>query len=118
MGDRADRVGRQVGDYRLLRWLGGGGFGDVYLGEHIHKQTQAAVKILQVRLTRREELREFINEARIMRLQHPHIVSMLDFGIGNDDVPFLVMAYAPNGTLRDRHPKGSRLPLSTIVSYV
>src|SRR5690349_19591533 len=43
---------------------------------------------------------------------------LLDFGIGSDDVPFLVMEYAPYGSLRDRYPKGSRLPLSTIVSYV
>src|ERR1700680_1184133 len=113
-----DRVGQQVGDYRLLRWLGGGGFGDVYLGEHIYEQTQAAIKVLQARLTRSEEWREFINEARTMRLKHPHIISLLDFGIGSDDTPFLVMEYAPNGTLRDRHPKGSRLPLAIIVSYV
>jgi serine/threonine protein kinase len=32
--------------------------------------------------------------------------------------PFLVMTYAPHGTLRDRYPKGSQLPLSSIVSYV
>ncbi len=118
MKDHSDRIGYQVGDYRLLRWLGGGGFGDVYLGEHIHEQTQAAVKILQARLTRHEDLKEFINEARTMRLKHPHIIPLIDFGIASDDTPFLVMAYAPYGTLRDRHPKDSRLPLSTIVSYV
>ena len=36
----------------------------------------------------------------------------------NEDTPFLVMDYAPNGTLRQRHPKGTQLPLTTIVPYV
>ncbi len=118
MADRAERVGQQIGDYHLLRRLGGGGFGDVYLGAHIRTQDQAAVKVLQTRLTRSDELKEFINEARTFRLRHPHIVQLLDFGIASDDVPYLVMEYAVNGTLRDKHLKGTRVPLPTILSYV
>src|SRR6266853_1558061 len=91
--NRFEREGQQVGDYRLLRGLGKGGFGDVYLGEHIREHTPVAVKILRSRLTRSEELKEFINEARTIRLKHPHIMPLLDFGIGSDDVPFLVMEY-------------------------
>ncbi len=114
----ADRVGQRYGDYRLTRLLGRGSFGDVYLAEHIHDTTLAAVKVLQTRLAH-EDLKEFINEASTnFRLKHPHIVQMLDFGIGADDIPFLVMDYAPKGTLRQRYPKGTRLPLDTVVSYV
>src|SRR6266699_4405085 len=62
---------------------------------------------------------EFINEvSTTFRLQHPNIVRLLDFGIGADDTPFLAMDYAPNGTLRQRNPKGTRLPLDTIVTYI
>src|SRR5207248_3372190 len=50
-------------------------------------------------------------------LLHPHIVRVLDFGL-EDRTPYLVMDYAPDGTLRTRHPKGSRLPVPTIVEYV
>ncbi len=113
-----NRVGQQVGDYRLLRLLGGGGFGEVYLAEHMRNHSQAAVKILQARLTGGEELKAFINEARTFRLKHPHIIPLLDFGIAFEDVPYLVMEYAPQGTLRERHPAGTQVPLPTVVSYV
>ena len=43
-----DRVGQQLGNYRLLRLLGQGGFADVYLGEHMYLRTQAAIKVLQI----------------------------------------------------------------------
>src|SRR5690348_12085554 len=105
-----DRTGQQCGEYILLRLLGCGGFGEVYLGEHIDDKTEAAVKVLKTQLTTNAELTEFINEARTFRLKHPHIVELLDFGIGADGTPFLVMVYASNGTLRTRHPEGTRLP--------
>jgi outer membrane protein assembly factor BamB/serine/threonine protein kinase len=117
MADYLERIGQTVGDYRLLRWLGGGGFGNVYLAEQIRDGQQVALKILQTRLTQQEDLRAFINEARTMRLRHPHIVPLLDFGLSREDAPFLVMEYAPHGTLRDLHPKGTRVPLSRVVEY-
>lgn len=116
---RIDYLGQIFGEYRLLDWLGGGSFGDVYRAEHIRDHhIIVAVKVLEVRLTQSEELKEFINEARTIRLKHPHIVPLLDFGISANNTPFLVMDYAPHGNLRQRHPKGSRLPLATVVSYV
>src|SRR5437764_13367285 len=101
----ADRMNQQFGQYQLTRLLGRGSFGEVYLGEHVHKGTLAAVKVLQGRLTP-DDLKEFITEASTTnRLQHPNIVHLLDFGIGPDDNPFLAMTYAPNGTLRQQHPR-------------
>ena len=112
-----DRVGQQLGNYRLSRLIGQGGFADVYLGEHIHLNTQAAIKVLQMRLTG-SSLEQFRDEARtIASLVHPNIVRVLDFGV-EDDIPFLVMDYAPNGTLRQRHPRGVPLPPVSIVPYV
>ncbi len=110
--------GRQFGEYRLLRWLGGGGFGDVYLGEHVRDHNRAAVKVLQMRFTQNQGLQEFINEARTMRLVHPNIIHVLDFGIDTDGTPFVVMEYAPHGTLRDRHPHGTSISLTTSNIYV
>ncbi len=111
-----DRVGQQLGNYRLLRLLGRGGFADVYLGKDVRRQMLVAVKVFHERLTD-HNLKQFLNEARLFRLKHPHIVQLLDFGI-EDDNPYLVMDYVPGGSLRRLHPKGTRLPLSLIVSYV
>ncbi len=59
-----------------------------------------------------------LEEAKtIAHLVHSHIVRVLDFGV-EDNTPFLAMDYAPNGTLRQRHPRGTYLPLTTIVPYV
>src|SRR6184192_2631682 len=112
-----DRVGQQLGHYRLLRLLGQGGFADVYLAEHLHLEIQVAVKVLSLRLSS-DSVEQFRTEARtVARLVHPHIVRVLDFGV-EDGTPYLVMDYAPGGTVRTLHPKGTRLPLPTIVNYV
>ena len=112
-----NRVGQQLGNYQLISHLGEGGFAEVYLGEHVHLGTQAAIKVLHTQLAR-DDMEQFRTEARtIAHLEHPHIVRILDFGV-EDKTPFLVMSYAPNGTLRERHSRGERVPLTTIVSYV
>ena len=115
----ADRVGQQLGSYRLIRLVGQGGFADVYLGEHIHLNTQAAIKILQMRLVG-SSMEQFRIEARtIANLLHPNIVRILDFGIEEETgTPFLVMDYAALGTLRQRYPRGSSVPLIDIVHYI
>jgi VCBS repeat-containing protein len=112
-----DRIGQQIGNYRLARLLGQGGFAEVYLGEHLHLKTQAAIKILQLQLIG-SNMEQFRIEAQsIASLVHPNIVRVLDFGVENG-VPYLIMDYAPGGTLRSRHPKGTCLPLDIVVSYV
>lgn len=112
-----DRRGEQLGNYRLIQLLGEGGFAQVYLGEHVFLKKSAAIKVLHGHVTE-DALETFLKEAKIIaRLEHPHIVQVIDFGV-ETTIPFLVMNYAPNGTLRQRHCEGSRLPLSTIVSYL
>src|SRR5579863_2330758 len=113
-----DRDGQQLGNYRLLRLLGQGGFAEVYLGEHMRLGTLAAIKILHNRIIESDEVEHFQMEARtIAHLEHPHIVRVLDFDV-QGSIPFLVMGYAPNGNLRQRHPKDIPLPLNTILDYV
>ncbi|MBA2286849.1 MAG: serine/threonine protein kinase [Ktedonobacteraceae bacterium] len=112
-----DLIGRQLGNYRLERRIARGAFGDVYLGEHIHLDTRAAIKLLNAQIGA-EDIERFRNEARmIVRLIHPNIVRILEFGV-EDETPFLIMDYAPGGTLRQRYLSGVQVPLPTIVSYV
>src|SRR5215471_9365873 len=113
----AERLDHQLGNYHLLRMLGMGKFGEVYLGEHLYLKTQVAIKILHTPLEN-DDMESFLTEARnIARLKHPHIVRMLEFGV-EDGLPFLVTTYAPNGSLRQQHPKGTLVALASVVSYV
>ncbi len=72
-------------------------FGDVYFGVQAHEKNSAAVKVFKAKLTP-DKFKDFINEVRTVLLRHPNIVQVLDLCIGENEIPFLVMEYAPNGT--------------------
>lgn len=111
------RIGERFGNYQLVRLLGQGGFAEVYLGKHIHLASQVAIKILHSQLVQHEQ-EEFLQEARLIAsLDHPSIVHVLDCGIEHN-TPFLIMNYAPHGTLRQRHPKGTQIPLVHVLFYL
>lgn len=113
----AQLVGQRFGNYRLKRLLGEGGSAQVYLGQHVLLGTQAAIKVLHTHLSARE-IERFCQEAStVSRLSHPHIVRLLEFDV-QEGVPYLVMEYAPGGSLRQRHPEGVPLSLPTIRSYL
>jgi len=113
----ADLTGHQLGNYRLVRHLGHGGFAEVYLGEHLYLKSEAALKVLRTS-PKEEEMQRFLKEAQtLVGLRHPNIVRVLEFGV-EGDIAFLVIDYAPGGTVRDRYPTESRLPLATTVAYV
>ena len=111
-----DRIGQSFGNYQLLRLLGKGSFAEVYLGEHRYIDIATAIKVL---LSVEPKMHEsFRHEARtIARLAHPHIIRIRDFGI-QDETPYLVMDYMPNGTLRSCHPRGVPLSYEEIIDYV
>lgn len=112
-------IGQQLGNYRLIRLIGQGGFADVYLGEHIHLNNFAAIKVLKAQLTQ-AEMKNFRAEARtMMDLIHPCIVRVHDFGVEpGSNTPFLVMDYAPGGSLRQSYPGGTCLSPSNILPYI
>ncbi|MGH2494669.1 MAG: protein kinase domain-containing protein [Ktedonobacteraceae bacterium] len=117
MANRVGREGQQIGNYTLLRLLGRGGFADVYLGQHIHLKSHAAIKMMRAQLADQDR-EQFMREAQILAsLSHPNIVRILDFAI-QDNMPFLVMEYAPGGTLRALHPKSRPVPIETLLPYV
>lgn len=113
----SDRVGQRIGNYHLIRLLGKGGYAEVYLGQHRYLNIEAAIKIFPV-FSSEEDRKAFLSEAQTMaRLRHDHIVRILE-GSVEHGIPYLVMDFAPNGTLKDRHPSGEQLPPTTVLGYV
>lgn len=109
--------GEYIGNYRIIRVLGKGGFATVYLCEHRYLGTLAAVKVLRTWMNDLDQS-SFQAEARMAAsLIHPHIIRVLEFGMEGDR-PYLVMDYAPNGTMRQLYPWGSRLSPRALVKYV
>ncbi len=115
----ANLVGQQLGGYQLLQLLGYGYHGDVYLAKHLDQESRYALKVLDIRIGGRDYTEEaFRHEASILaRLDHPHIVKLLHFGVA-DTHPFVVMPFIPRGTLRQRHPKGTQISPATVFAYV
>ena len=87
-------LGRTVGRYRLVRELGEGGMGIVYLAERIDGQfeQQVAIKLAKQGLHGEEARRRFLQERQILaRLEHPAIARLLDGGVTDEGTPYFVM---------------------------
>jgi len=88
--------GRVIGAYRLIREIGRGGMGAVYLAERADGifKTKAAVKLIKRGMDTDSILRRFRNERQILAaLNHPNIARLLDGGTTNDGLPYFVMEY-------------------------
>lgn len=89
-------IGALCGHWRIVRKLGSGGMGDVFLAERADEQFRmtAAVKLVRRGFDSELTRRRFAAERQILaRLEHPSIARLLDGGINQDGLPFLVMEY-------------------------
>jgi hypothetical protein len=105
------------GRYRVLRQLGEGGMGVVYLVEHVHLGRKEALKVLHASLASDSQLvARFRREARaINRLQHPNIVSVHDFGQLPGDRFYLAMEYVEGDDLATVLAREQRLPPQRVL---
>ena len=95
-------IGETFGNYRLVRRIGSGTMGTVFLGEHERIVRRAAIKVLAPELALAADiLGRFFEEARATSLiQHPAIVEVLDCGIHPDGRrPYIAMEYLEGDTL-------------------
>jgi serine/threonine-protein kinase len=90
-------TGRRVGSYALLRLLGEGGMGRVFLAARADEQYQqlVAIKLMHADLRPRQTITErFVTERQILaNLNHPNIARLLDGGMTPEGTPYLVMEY-------------------------
>lgn len=89
-------IGRHVGPYKLLKELGKGGMGRVYLAERADGQYErkVALKIVYRGVNRDEILRRFRKERQILaNLKHPNIAVLYDGGSTDGDRPYFVLEY-------------------------
>jgi eukaryotic-like serine/threonine-protein kinase len=96
----------EIPGLRFAQEIGRGGMGRVFRAEQLRLGRDVAVKLLPPQDEPALETQaRFEREARALgRLQHPHIVSVYDFGLLPDNERYLVMEFVPGGTLRERIP--------------
>src|SRR6266508_2798376 len=96
--------GQRIGQYVVLRKLGEGGMGAVYLAQRADQvyEKQVAIKLIRRGLDNAELLRRFYNERQILaRLDHTNIARLLDGGATEDGLPYYVMDYVEGRPLLD-----------------
>lgn len=108
-------IGKLPGNYQILELLNHGAYGSIYKARHtILAERTVAIKILHSHLTSAGEQEQFLQEAHILeQLKHPNILQIFDVGL-SDTLPYIVTAYASEGSLRqrlDQYP-GQPLPIA------
>ncbi|MEO6057517.1 MAG: protein kinase [Gemmatimonadales bacterium] len=114
--DLRERLQRALGSaYLIQRELGQGGMATVLLAEDPKHERQVAVKVLRPELAAALGPERFTREIRIAaRLQHPHILPLLDSGQA-DGFLYYVMPYVDGQSLRDRIARDGELPVHEAV---
>ncbi|HEX7700114.1 MAG TPA: serine/threonine-protein kinase [Kofleriaceae bacterium] len=103
--------------YEVRSVLGNGGMGTVYRGWQLSVDREVAIKVIHPKLaTVRSVAKRFLREARLSsRLQHPAIVSVYDFGQGDDGVLYIVMEFLRGRALADELKRGQPMTVQRLV---
>ncbi len=101
-----------AGRYSIERELGRGGMATVYRGEDLKHRRPVAIKVVDPELAAAVGPDRFLREIEIAaRLQHPHILSLLDSGMAGA-LPYYVMPLVEGESLRDRLAREKQLPVA------
>lgn len=111
-------AGRRVGPYTVVRLIGRGGMGAVYLAERADVGLAVALKVVAGGLAAPERVERFLLERRVLaRLEHPNIARLLDAGIAEDGTPWFAMEYV-RGAPIDRYCDTRRLGVAARLALV
>jgi len=112
-------TGQLVGRCRVVRLLGRGGMGEVYLAEHLSLQKPVALKILPPDLGNKDRVERFFKEARTCsRIEHPNVVVIHDVG-ASGGLYYIVMQYVQGKNLAELlHEHGGPLPWRSAVRLI
>ena len=108
---------QSISGYNLIKSLGKGDFGEVFLAKHIQTKRSIAIKImLPAVATQKQGIEMFLRETENIKiLQHPHIVQLLDYGFVENTF-FFTMEYFSGGNVWDLMQRsGWRLPIDIAV---
>jgi tRNA A-37 threonylcarbamoyl transferase component Bud32 len=113
-------IGRSIGNYKIVRVLGEGGMGTVYLAEHPMIGKRVAVKMLRPDLgTDPGLVSRFFQEAKAVNdIRHPNIVDISDFGHTDDGIVYFVMELMEGRSLRDKLSASGPMPIDEVVTCV
>ncbi len=110
--------GKQITNYlRLVRVLGGGGMGRIWVAEHQTLQTEVAVKLLNAELAEDEQwLVRFRREAQaVAKIDSAHVVRVFDHGVTSENIPFIVMELLRGQDLGKRLERAPLLSVEEIA---
>lgn len=101
--ESASREGETVGPYRLVRLIGSGTFGDVFLAEQTEPVArQVAIKVLHAGMNSAGVLRRFRAEQQsLARMDHPNIAKVYDAGVTERGLPYFVMQYVSGESITE-----------------
>ena len=109
-------VGQQIGHYRVLRKIGEGGMGQVYLAEDVTLDRKVALKVLAHGTLNPVQTARFEREAKAAAaLEHPNVLAIHEFG-HDGATPYVVMELLDGSNLRQRLHEG-QLPLGSAVAF-
>jgi serine/threonine-protein kinase len=112
-------IGQTLGSYRIVKKLGEGGMGVVYVAEHPLIGRKAAVKqLLPEYCNNKRIVDRFFNEARAATMiQHAGIVQIFDFGYTEDGSAYIVMEFLEGEGLQARVDRMGRLPADQVLRF-